>query len=251
MTDETKAITPQEALVREAEVLERLAVVYRCIAVAGGATEPKGHKVSGHPAADVPLTRLSIEDAVVSILRSAQVPQKSSQVCSALLAADYQFISEDPIHATHGAIKRLSMRANPDVVYVAGGKWTLASNHTPAKLQKFKEKLSGRGGRSSEEHGKRTKEGMLARNARFGRYPKFGPDDIAKFRRLVEHEKMRPLKALEEAGISTAYYYAYKDAIYAWKPGDSWPPAGGFPRKDGDGSVVVPLHGRTTTDKAG
>lgn len=237
MAEETKAITPQEALRKEAEALERLAAVYHAIAVAGGAAVAS--QAVGEPAGTgIPLNRLPVEDAVVSVLRSARLPQKTSQICSVLLAANYSFISESAMRAVAGAIKRLSMKANPDVVYVGSGKWTLASMHTPAKLQKLREKISGRGGRSAEEHGRRTKEGMIARRTQFGRRPKFGPDHIAKFRHLVEVEKMRPLKALDEVGISTAYYYQYKDEIYAWKEGEPWPP----PLKVWRGAAVIPLH---------
>ncbi len=245
MAEETKAITPQEALRKEAEVLERLAAVYHAIAVAGGAVQPMAFQ---QPAAtDIPLNRLPVEDAVVSVLRSAHLPQKTSQICSALLAADYSFVSESAMRAVHGAIKRLSMKANADVVYVGGGKWTLASIHTPAKLQKLKEKLSGRGGRSAEEHGRRTREGMIARRTQFGRRPKFGKDHIAKFRQLVEGG-MRPLKALDEVGMSTAYYYQYKDEIYAWKEGEPWPPPPKETKAAEAGADVIPLRGRTGSD---
>ena len=245
MASETKAITPQEALRKEAEVLERLASVYHAMAVAGGVVESPS---AGEPiVTDIPLNRLPVEDAVTSVLRSANLPQKTSQICSALLAANYSFVSESAMRAVHGAIKRLSMRAGADVVYVGGGKWTLASIHTPAKLQKLKEKYSGRGGRSVEEHGRRTREGMIARRTQFGRRPKFGQDHIAKFRQLVEGG-MRPLKALEEVGISTAYYYQYKEQIYAWKTGDSWPPPLKKTPPAETGADVIPLRGRTAGD---
>jgi hypothetical protein len=167
-----------------------------------------------------------------------------SQIYKVLLAADYQFLGDDPLRAIKGALKRLSMTANPDVVYVGGGKWTIASVYRPSQLKKLKEKLSGMGGATSKEHGRRTKEAMLAKGARFGRRPKFGPDDIKKFRQLVEVEKMRPMKALAAAGISTAYYYKHKEQIYAWKPNDPWPPSPTAPSPN-DGADVIPLHGRT------
>jgi hypothetical protein len=95
---------------------------------------------------------------------------------------------------------------------------------------------------------RRTKEGMIAKGLKFGRKPKYGPQHIAKFRDLVENQGVRPLAALKQLGISTPYYYAYKDAIFAWKEGDPWPPPGGFPSKDNkqptDGADVIPLHGR-------
>jgi hypothetical protein len=240
MGDEIKAITPQEALFREAEALERLVELYRKIRGAGASEGIDAER----PITEVPLARLGIEDAVTYVLRSVRDPQKTSQIYSTLLAADYPFISENPMHAIQGAVKRLSMKANPDVAYVGGGKWTLTSNYSPTKLQKLKERLSGRGGRSRDEHGQRTKEGMIAKGARFGRHPKFRQDHIAKFRQLVEVEKMRPLKALQEVGISTAYYYQYKEQIYAWKQGDPWPPTQKEPTPPDSGADVIPLHGR-------
>lgn len=234
MAEESKAITPEEALLKEAEALQRqaaaearLAEIFRAIANRGGnAALPPAAIFTGESSAlEVPIARLGIEDAVKYALRSKHDPQKTSQIYKVLLAADYQFIGDDPMHAIQGALKRMSMKANPEAVYVGGGKWTLASLHTPAKLKKLKEKLSGTGGVSAKEHGKRTKDAMIAKGARFGRRPKYGVDDIKKFRHLVEVEKMRPLEALKLVGFSTAYYYQYKDDIYAWKDGEPWPPA--------------------------
>lgn len=260
MAEETpKEITSREALLKEAEVLERqtaintrLAEIYRNLAggSAGISLPPVGDAKDVPLVDDIPIARLGIEDAVVHVLRTTRDPQKTSQIYKVLLAADYQFLGDDPMHAIQGAIKRLSMKANPDVAYVGGGKWTLSSLYTPAKLKKLREKLSGMGGASSKEHGRRTKEAMLAKGVRFGRRPKFGPDDIKRFRHLVEVENMRPLKALAAAGISTAYYYQYREQILAWKPGEPWPPTTdeSLPRGvSGDelrAMGIIPLHAK-------
>ena len=80
---------------------------------------------------------------------------------------------------------------------------------------------------------------MLAKGLKFGRKPKFGPDHIARFRELVDNKAMRPMAALKEVGISTPYYYEYKDAIYAWKNGDPWPPPKGeSPEKPPEGGIL-------------
>lgn len=253
MADEIKALSAdqQGALRKEAEVLERLAVVYRTLA--GGDALPANPGKA--PVSIAALARLPLEDAIIAFLRLAKVPKKVSQICRALIEGGHQFSSEHPPTAVKTAVRRIAM-ANPDLVYVGSGKWTLESIHRPAHLKKLKEKNAGRGGHSTKEHAKRTREGMIAKGLRFGRKPKFGADDIAKFRHLVDNKIMRPIAALKDVGISTPYYYGYKSEIYAWKPGDPWPPP-----KEGSDQLrgvsgdelrargIIPLHARMVGEK--
>jgi len=251
MADEIKALTPEEAVLREIEVLERLAVLYRARAAGRNISALKEEI---QPAtSDAVLIRLPLEEAIIAVLRRIKDPQKPSQVCRALIRAGYDFVSGNPSIAVKTAFNSLAPR-NDDLVYVGSGKWTLASVHTAAKLKKLKDKYAGRGGHSTEEHARATREGMIAKGLKFGRKPKFGPDDIAKFRQLVDNKIKRPIAALKEVGISTPYYYAYKKEIYAWKPGDPWPPAGGFPRGTSGDELrqrgVIPFQARTAGEES-
>ena len=197
----------------------------------------------GTVAPNAVLARLPLDDAIVAFLRAAKEPKKVSQMCSTLIEAKFPFASEDPATAVKTSVRRLAA-SNLDIVYVGSGKWTLESLHTPAKLKKLKDKNAGRGGNSTEEHARRTRDGMIKKGLKFGRKPKFGPDDIAKFRHLVDNKIKRPMAALKEVGISTPYYYDYRDAIYAWKPGDPWPPLHGMTPNEMRASGIIPLHAK-------
>lgn len=247
MADEVKALTPEEACLREIEVLERLAALYRSV----GKRVPIASAEVVAPADNAVLARLPTQEAIIEFLRAANGPKKPSQACRALVDAGHEFAGSDPMIVVKSAFQKLAAN-NTDLFYVGSGKWTVASKYSSAKLKKLKSEHSGRGGRSTDEHAKRTKDAMVAKGLSFGRKPKFGPDHIAQFRHLVENMKMRPLRALEQVGISTPYYYAYKDAIYAWKPGDPWPPPGGFPRGSRDEAhetSVIPLHPHLAGEK--
>lgn len=243
MADELKGLTREDALRKEAEVLERLAAIYRAL----GSSDDLPHEGTAAklPRADMPdnpLAKLPLNDAIMHYLRIAEGPKKPAQVCKALIAADRNFDVDDPLISVSSALRKMSLQ-DTDLAYAGAGGWTLKSKYRTADFNRLFKKRSGRGGRSTEEHARRTKEGMLAKGLKFGRKPKFGPDDIAKFRHLVDNKTMRPLAALKQLGISTPYYYQYKEQIYAWKPGDPWPPEPKAPSPD-DGADVIPLHGR-------
>jgi hypothetical protein len=253
MADEIKVLSAdrQEALRKEAEVLERLAVVYRTLA---GGDVPLANPAKS-PVSAAALARLPLEDAIIAFLRQAKVPKKVSQICRALVEAGHQFSSGHPPTAVKTAVRRLAT-SNLDLVYVGSGKWTLESIHRPAQLKKLREKNGGRGGHSTEEHAKRTRDGMIAKGLKFGRKPKFGADDIAKFRHLVDNKIMRPIAALKEVGISTPYYYGYKNEIYAWKAGDPWPPGKDEETQPSSATPdelrargIIPLHARVVGEK--
>lgn len=172
-----------------------------------------------------------------------------------MIEAGHEFAGTDPMIVVKSAFQKLAS-SNNDLLYIGSGKWTLASKYTTAKLKKLKNQYAGRGGRSHEDHAKATREGMIAKGLSFGRKPKFGPDDIAKFRQLVDNKLKRPMAALKEVGISTPYYYHYKDQIYAWKAGDPWPP-GKYEENQPRGTSgdelramgIIPMHARLIGEK--
>jgi hypothetical protein len=203
------------------------------------------------------LQRLPLTDACIEYLRLTNGPKKPANVCKGLLAAGRDFSNENPRIAVASAMRKGAL-THDDLVYVGSGEWTLKSKYTPSELKKLVNQKSGRGGRSPEEHARKTKEGMIAAGLTFGRKPKFGPDDIAKFRKLVPTEvdgkkNRNVIAALGEVGISTPYYYAYKDEIYAWKPGEPWPPPGGFPQGVSGDELrrlgVIPMPARLIGEK--
>ena len=190
-------------------------------------------------------------DAIIHYLRQADGPKKAAQICKALIAAGRNFDVENPLISINGALRKTSLR-DSDLAYAGAGGWTLKSKYTTAEFNRLFHKRSGRGGRSTEEHARRTKEGMVAKGLKFGRKPKFKDADIAKFRNLVDNKIMRPMAALKEVGISTPYYYHYKKQIYDWKPGDPWPP-GQYYEEDQPQGVsgdelramgIIPLHAK-------
>jgi hypothetical protein len=251
MAEEIKNLTPEEARLREIEVLERLATLYRAVGKGGALPEAAITATADNAI----LARLPTQDAIIEFLRTADGPKKPSQACRALVEAAHEFAGADPMAVVKSAFQKLAANNN-DMIYIGSGKWTLASKYTAAKLKKLKSEYSGRGGRSTEDHAKRTRDAMVAKGLTFGRKPKFGPDDIAKFRHLVDNKIKRPIAALEEVGISTPYYYHYKEQIYAWKPGDPWPP-GKYednqpPGVSGDelrAMGIIPLNARMIGEK--
>jgi hypothetical protein len=242
MADELKGLSREDALRTEAEVLERLAIIYRAL---GSGEEPRFAGVESSQTGELPdnpLAKLPLIDAIIHYLRLADGPKKPAQITKALIAAGRDFDVENPLISVTGALRKAVLR-DSDLAYAGSGGWTLKSKYRTADFNRLFKKRSGRGGKSTEEHARRTKEGMIAKGLKFGRKPKFGPTDIAKFRELVDNKRMRPIAALKEVGISTPYYYQYKAQIYAWKPGDPWPPEPKAPLPD-DGADVIPLHGR-------
>lgn len=250
MADDFKGLTKEEALRKEAEVLERLAKIYR--ALGSGEDLPRIPQVASENGdlPDNPLAKLPQNDAIIHYLRIADGPKKPAQITKALIAAGRNFDVEDPLISVSSAIRKMAL-IDSDLAYAGAGGWTLKSKYRTADFNRLVKKRSGRGGRSTEEHAKRTKEGMVAKGLKFGRKPKFGPEDIAKFRHLVDNKTMRPMAALKEVGISTPYYYHYKDQIYAWQPGDPWPP-GKFDDVEPRGTSgdelramgIIPMHVR-------
>jgi hypothetical protein len=226
-------------------VLQKLeAAIAKKLAAGGGKVAPNSA-----------LTRLPLEDAIKGFLRSADGPRKPSQVCKGLKDADYPFVGADPQLAVRTAFLRLAA-TDKNFVYVGSGKWTLESNYTAAKFKNIKDKYAGRGGRSSEEHGNKTRDGMRAKGKLTGRKPKFGPEHIAEFRRLVDNKILKPVPALKKVGISYAYYHHYKKQIYAWKSGDPWPPTrydktalSGVSGDQLRAMGVIPLHSKLVGEK--
>jgi hypothetical protein len=231
MADELKGLSREDALRKEAEVLERLAAIYRVLSSSDDLPRQAPSLPSNVDVSDNPLAKLPLTDAIIHALRNADGPRKPAQITKDLIAAGRNFDVEDPLLSVGNMLRKAAL-SNSDIAYVGAGAWTLKSKYRTADFNRLFKKRSGRGGKSTEEHARRTKEGMIAKGVKFGRKPKFGPEDIAKFRHLVENEAMRPMAALKEVGISTPYYYQYKEQIYAWKPGDPWPPPQSRPTKE-------------------
>ncbi|MDE2096838.1 MAG: hypothetical protein KGL39_06285 [Patescibacteria group bacterium] len=245
MAKSLKDLTREEALRKEAEVLERLAEIYRALGRGEDVVLPAlgAPEASQGETSDNPLAKLPLIDAIMLYLLQADGPKKPAQICKALIAAGRDFDVDNPLTSVGSALRKTSLR-DSDLAYAGSGGWTLKSKYRTADFNRLFKKRSGRGGKSTAEHAQRTKEGMIAKGIKFGRKPKFGPDDIAKFRDLVENQNVRPMAALKEVGISTPYYYEYKDAIYAWQPGEPWPPPKGVSGDQLRAMGIIPMHAR-------
>lgn len=260
MPDELKGLTREEAMRRaaeawqqRAEALGQVAKIYEAWAgnedlPVEAAVEPKNSDLPDNPLAKLPLI-----DAIIHYLRIADGPKKPAQICKALIAAGRNFDVENPLVSVGGALRKTALR-DSDLAYAGSGGWTLKSKYRTADFNRLFKKRSGRGGRTTEEHARRTKDGMIAKGLKFGRKPKFGPDDIAKFRHLVDNKIMRPMAALKEVGISTPYYYEYKEQIYAWQPGQPWPPPKPGEPLSATGDElramgIIPMHARLIGEK--
>lgn len=210
MAGKPKDMTPEEARLKEAEVLERLAAVYAEIARGPGAAPlPLPQRpVTGIEAgnwANLPLT-----DAIIEYLKTCKGPKSPRQIWDALEAAGCEVASETPVRSVQWALKKAAS-TNSDVIAAGWGHWDIKSKYSKAKLERLLAKRSGRGGRSSDEHKRRTLIGM--ENARkhgkqIGARVKMTPEVMNTIEQmLIAQRKVADIAT--EVGVSKALIYGH------------------------------------------
>jgi hypothetical protein len=219
MTNAPKLISPQEALVRRAAVLEELAAVYLEIARAqASAPEPvlsgsATFRITGAESVDIDqLVKLPLTDAIVAVLIASKRPQSARQIWDTLARAGRQMEAEDPVRSVQWALKKL-LTKNDDVFSTGWGKWHHKSRYTTRKLNKLIASRAGTGGRTHEEHIERTKKGLEKAREKgklLGARRRTTDEQIVELRRLVEVEKCSILSSCKAVGVSPSLYYYYK-----------------------------------------
>jgi hypothetical protein len=214
MAEKPKDIKPDEARLREIEVLEREAVVLRRLAVLyghGAGVAPLPMLQNPAPAADLRyLANLPQIDAILEYLKICKGPKSAKQIWAALEKAGCEVASETPVRSVQWALKK-SVRTNPDLVAVGWGHWDLKSKYSKARLDKLLASRAGRGGRSTEEHKKRTLEGMETARKKgrpIGAPAKMTPELMDTIERLIlDQRKVAQIAA--ELGVSKASIYGH------------------------------------------
>jgi hypothetical protein len=214
MAEKPKDITPEEARLKEIAVLEREAVVLRRLAVLYGekGSDPSAaSSVAMNPeASSSGLANLPLTDAILEYLKTCKGPKAPHQIWAALEAAGFETVSETPLGSVVWALKKLAKK-NPDVAKVGWGQWDLKSKYTKAKFAKLVAKRAGKGGRSTEEHKRRTLDGMEAakkRGTHIGAPAKMTPEVMDKIEQMIrDQRKVADISA--ELKISRATIYGH------------------------------------------
>lgn len=111
-------------------------------------------------------------------------------------------------------------------VFKAGNRWGATKNFSHTYIKRITKKHAGMGGRSSEEHGAKTSEGIEKRRAkglRVGAPRRFDAAKVTEFKRL-RAQGMNIGAACEAVGISRPLFHLYRNRIKVWKEGTLWPP---------------------------
>ena len=191
-------------------------------------------KAAGTDTSGGPFAGQTLIDAAMEYLKGFHKPVPTGMVCAVLEEGGFKFESGHPTRAVSHALRQRKLRYG-DVFNPANGLWGYAPNFTAAQIKKITKKYAGMGGRSAEEHGGATSEGMKqaqARGVRIGAKLKFTEDKAVELLRLIQ-EGSSIRKACAAIGITYACYAIYKDrGLLTWRQGDPWPP-----RKPSEGEI--------------
>ena len=148
-------------------------------------------------------------------------PQTDEELWDGLSSAGVTLRARRPVHAVHKALEK-HQNKNQWLQYV-DGKWSLRQPD-PAK--------GGIAGGDLKKHKRLTSEGIAHFKARsgasWGRRPLITAAQIEKFRELYDSGKYTVAAASRESGMSNAYFYMHREAMLAWRKGDTWPPPRGL-----------------------
>jgi len=252
MAEEIKAITPQEALRKEAEALERLAAIYHAIAVGAGAplsTTTLAQAKVEQTGRDTSYVHLPLTLAIPAYLADCKEPQTAKQIASALVQAGRDFETAKPVHSVQTALRK-AMIANSDVFHATWCKWWLKSKCTKAQLEKYLAKNArfGTGGHTKKEHAKRTSDGIAKRRSqglRWGPKPKATPELLERAKQMMRDgvslsETCRQL----DVAIPTLYQFGIRQRDLQ-KEGELQRQKAKQEAAADASADVIPLHGRT------
>src|SRR5450756_899387 len=117
MAQPPKNMTPAEALLKRAEVLEQLAAVYAQIGggLPGVVSLAEAHKPQA--ISDLGnLANLPLTDAIIEYLKTCKGSKTPRQILAALEKAGCQVASETPVRSVQWALKKAAGSANSDVI---------------------------------------------------------------------------------------------------------------------------------------
>ena len=164
---------------------------------------------------DVRLTKWPLPDAMPIALELFDEPPTAKEIVAVLKRAGREFESDNPVRAVRAALKK-AMAVDPNVYTISWAKYFLRSKSTrkTKQIEKAFAKTKGTGGRSTEEHGRLTAEGIAKRRKdglkKWGRAKKLTPERIEEAKEMLRNgvtlrEVSRALKVsipvMYESGI--------------------------------------------------
>ena len=167
---------------------------------------------------------LELTDAIYEYLAMNKQMRSIKEIWAALEKAGVKVVSGHPTRAVSEALRKRVHRRNE--VFKAGNRWGATKNFSHTYIKRVTKRHAGMGGRSPEEHGASTSEGIERRRAaglRVGAPRKFDAAMVARFRRL-RAEGMNIGAACKAVGISRPLFQLYRNRIKVWKEGTLWPP---------------------------
>lgn len=167
---------------------------------------------------------LELTDAIYKYLLMNKQMRSIKEIWGALEEAGFKVVSGHPTRAVSEALRKRAHRRND--VFRAGGRWGATENFSNNYIKRITRRHAGLGGRSADEHGAKTSEGIERRRAagfRVGAPRKLDAEMVVKIRRL-RAEGMNIGAVCEEVGISRGLYQMYRNRMKIWKEGTLWPP---------------------------
>lgn len=186
--------------------------------------EEKERELAGAPAdvassgadampADVRLVKWPLADAMPIVLKLFDEPPTAKQIVAILKRAGREFESDNPVRAVRAALKK-AIADNPDVYTIGWAKYFLRSKSTrkTKQIEKAFAKTNGTGGRSNEEHGRRTAEGIAKRRSKglekWGRDKKATPEVVERAKEMMRNG-MSLRETCRTLGIAIPTLYQY------------------------------------------
>jgi hypothetical protein len=192
MSDEIKKLSPEEkrallidATRREADALAQLRslLTEELRAARDPQSQPNRSDGKQTKANLGDLSKLPLIEATVAYLRTCKRPQGVRRIWAALESAGCKVESGEPVKSVTWALRKMPM--HPDVIYIGFNQWHVRSRYKGQSDEKIRAKWTGKGGRTTREHAKRTREGMKKSGKRLGRPPMFKPEIIEKAKEMI------------------------------------------------------------------
>jgi hypothetical protein len=167
---------------------------------------------------------LELTDAIYEYLAMNKQMRSIKETWAALEEAGVRVVSGHPTRAVSEALRKRVHRRND--VFKAGNRWGATKNFSNSYIKRITKRHAGLGGRSADEHGARTSEGIEKRRAaglRVGPPRKFDAAMVVRFRQL-RADGMSIGASCKAVGISRALFQIYRNRMKVWKEGTLWPP---------------------------
>lgn len=168
---------------------------------------------------------LTMIEAAVEYLKGFHKPVAVGMICAVLESAGFTFVTGHPTRALGDALRKRMIR-HGDIFSVTKGLWGYRENFTAAQVTRLTKRHAGMGGRSHEEHGAKTREGIERRRAagkQVGAKRKLTAEMAAEVIRLIDGG-WSVRRTCDHLNISAATYYNHRKLLAAWKVGEPWPP---------------------------